>query len=112
MESTAYFENIPQEIARRLRAATQQIVVAVAWFTDRDLFDVLCKQAGRGLRVRPAVLNDRINVGASRVNFQRLQNIGGECKGLYVDVRNQPKHLRLIGPLGEPIIQDATTTVP
>ena len=49
METTAHFENIPQEIARRLAAATQEIVVAVAWFTDRDLFDVLCKQAGRGL---------------------------------------------------------------
>ena len=109
METTAYFENIPQEIARRLGAGTQEIVVAVAWFTDRDLFDVLCKQAGRGLKVRLAVLHDRINVGVGCVNFQRLQDIGGECKGLYVDVRNQPKHLRLIGPLGEPIIQDATT---
>jgi len=61
METTAHFENIPQEIARRLTAATQKIVVAVAWFTDRDLFDVLCRQAGRGLRVRLAVLGDRIN---------------------------------------------------
>ena len=49
METTAHFENITQEIARRLNAATQEIVVAVAWFTDRDLFDVLCRQAGRGL---------------------------------------------------------------
>ena len=78
METTAHFENIPQEIARRLAAATQEIVVAVAWFTDRDLFDVLCKQAGRGLRVRLAVLNDRINVGPGRINFPRLQDIGGE----------------------------------
>ncbi len=47
METTAHFDNIPQEIARRLAAATQEIVVAVAWFTDRDLFDVLCKWVGR-----------------------------------------------------------------
>jgi hypothetical protein len=78
METTAHFDNIPQEIARRLAAATQEIVVAVAWFTDRDLFDVLCKQAGRGLRVRLAVLDDRINVGPGRVNFPRLQDIGGK----------------------------------
>ena len=78
METTARFENIPQEIARRLAAATQEIVVAVAWFTDRDLFDVLCKQAGRDLRVRLAVLDDRINVGPGRVNFPRLQDVGGE----------------------------------
>ena len=78
METTAHFENIPQEIAKRLNAATQEIVVAVAWFTDRDLFDVLCRQAGRGLRVRLAVLGDRINVGPGRLNFQRLQDCGGE----------------------------------
>ena len=78
METTAHFENIPQEIAKRLNAATQEIVVAVAWFTDRDLFEVLCRQAGRGLRVRLAVLGDRINVGPGRLNFQRLQDCGGE----------------------------------
>jgi hypothetical protein len=71
METTAHFENIPQEIARRLAAATQEIVVAVAWFTDRDLFDLLCGQAGRGVRVRLAVLNDQINIGPGRLNFQR-----------------------------------------
>jgi len=77
METTAHFENIPQEIARRLTAATQEIVVAVAWFTDRDLFDVLCRQAGLGLRVRLAVLGDRINIGPGKLNFQRLQDCGG-----------------------------------
>ncbi len=78
METTAHFENIPEEIAKRLSRATHEIVVAVAWFTDRDLFDVLCKQAGRGLLVRLAVLNDQINVGPGRLNFRRLQDIGGE----------------------------------
>jgi len=78
METAAHFANIPQEITKRLRAATQEIVVAVAWFTDPDLFDVLCRQAGCGLRVRLAVLNDQINVGPGRLNFQRLQDIGGE----------------------------------
>ncbi len=78
METTAHFERIPQEIARCLAAATQEIVVAVAWFTDPILFDALCKQAGRGLRVRLAVLNDRINCGPGRLNFQRLQDCGGE----------------------------------
>ncbi len=78
METTAHFENITQEITKRLNAATHEIVVAVAWFTDRDFLDVLCKQAGRGLRVRLAVLDDRINVGPGKLNFQRLRDIGGE----------------------------------
>jgi hypothetical protein len=78
METTAYFENIPREIAKRLRAATQEIVVAVAWFTDQDLFDELCRQAGRGLRIRLAVLNDQNNSGPGKLNFQRLQDCGGK----------------------------------
>ena len=78
METTAHFENIPQVIAKRLNAATQEVVVAVAWFTDPELFDVLCRQAGRGVRVRLAILNDQINVGPGRLNFQRLQDCGGE----------------------------------
>jgi hypothetical protein len=78
MDTTAHFQDIPQEIAKRLGAATQEIVVAVAWFTDEVLFNVLCRQAGRGLRVRLAVLNDQINVGPGRLNFQRLRDIGGE----------------------------------
>ena len=36
------------------------------------------QQAGRGLRVRLAVLDDRINVGPGRLNFPRLQDFGGE----------------------------------
>jgi hypothetical protein len=67
MEATAHFDDILQAITKRLVAATQEIVVAVAWFTDRDLFDLLCRQAGRGLQVRLAVLNDRINVGPSKL---------------------------------------------
>lgn len=78
METTAHFEHIPQEIARRLHAATQEIVVAVAWFTDPGLFDVLCRQAGRGLRVRVAVLGDRINTGPGKLNFDRLKDCGGQ----------------------------------
>lgn len=78
METTAHFDNIPQEIARRLAAAESEIVAAIAWFTDRELFDVLCRQTGRGVRVRLAVLGDRINLGPGGLNFQRLQDIGGE----------------------------------
>jgi hypothetical protein len=78
METTAYFDDIAAEIARRLRTANTDIVAAVAWFTDHALFDILCRQAGQGRRVRLAVLNDPINIAPGRLNFRRLQEIGGE----------------------------------
>lgn len=49
METTAHFENIPQELAKQLNGARREIDVVVAWFTDHVLFDVLFRQAGRGL---------------------------------------------------------------
>lgn len=52
METTAHFENIPQEIARRLGAAESEIVAAVAWFTDSEAFEVLSRHAGWGAWVR------------------------------------------------------------
>lgn len=78
MDTTAHFENISQEIAKHLGEATHEIVAAIAWFTDPELFDVMCKQAGRGLRVRLAVQKDQINIGPGKLNFQRLKHIGGE----------------------------------
>jgi predicted thioesterase len=78
METFAHFENIPWEIGRHLGTASAEIVVAVAWFTDSELFDVLCRQAGRGVRVSVAVLDDGINIGAGKLNFARLSDIGGK----------------------------------
>ncbi|NEX20290.1 hypothetical protein G3480_08175 [Thiorhodococcus mannitoliphagus] len=77
METTAHFENIPKEIAKRLTAASAHIAIAVTRFTDRDLFDLLCRQAGRGLQVQLAVPNDAHNVGPGRLNVQRLRDSGG-----------------------------------
>jgi hypothetical protein len=39
---------------------------------------VLCRQAGRGVRVSVAVLDDGINIGAGKLNFARLSDIGGK----------------------------------
>ncbi|WP_295589846.1 phospholipase D-like domain-containing protein [uncultured Lamprocystis sp.] len=90
METTAHFDNIPQEIAKRLTAATEQIVVAVARFTDRDIFDILCKKAGLGLTVRLAIPADSHNIGPGRLNFERLRDIGGEVFLLPAGRDDQP----------------------
>lgn len=78
METTAYFDNIQQEIAKRLNAATEEIVVAVARFDDATLFDLLCKQAGRGRTVRLATALESGGAPFGRLNLQRLRDIGGE----------------------------------
>lgn len=90
METTVHFSNIGPEIAKRLSAATEEIVVAVTLFTDPEWFDILCQQAGRGVQVRLAVPNHPDNIGRGRLNFQRLHDIGGEVFLLPVDGVDAP----------------------
>ena len=42
MEVKAYFSDIHKVIIKQLEVANAQINVAVAWFTDREIFEVLC----------------------------------------------------------------------
>jgi hypothetical protein len=43
MQLQAYFCDIQQAITRHLETAQDEILAAVAWFTDREMFDVLCQ---------------------------------------------------------------------
>jgi len=42
MQTQAYFEDIQRQIKIELREAKESIFVAVAWFTDPELFELLC----------------------------------------------------------------------
>ena len=72
----AYFQDIPSVISAHLTAATQSVQVAVAWFTDSQLLDLLCQRAQAGLTVELMVANDSINhrYGA---NYELLTQAGG-----------------------------------
>jgi len=74
----AHFYDIQQVITQHLETAQDEILAAVAWFTDREIFDVLCQQAQAGVRVSIAVLADDINQAPGALNFPRLRNLGGK----------------------------------
>lgn len=90
MELKAHFSNIHQVIIDHLRQADSEIVAAVAWFTDRDIFDMLCRKAGSGLKVSVALIGDEINQGPGRLNFQRLEVLGGSVTFLPPGSRDEP----------------------
>lgn len=77
METQAYFSNIRTHISAELKKATSSIYVAVAWFTDKKLFSILCDKAKSGLDVQLIVVNDDIN-RAYGVNYQVLESVGGK----------------------------------
>ena len=78
MEVKAYFSDIHKVIIKQLEGAESHIHVAVAWFTDKDIFDVLCKKAQSGIKVSLVLVGDDINCGAGRLNFTRLENLGAK----------------------------------
>ena len=90
MELKAYFSDIHRVIIDHLGEAQTEIVAAVAWFTDREIFDALCKKARSGVKVSVALIGDQINQGPGGLNFRRLDNLGGQVTFLPPGGRADP----------------------
>lgn len=77
METKAYFENIQSHLVDELASAQDEITIAVPWFTDRHLFDTICRQSRKGVRVQLLLMQDEIN-RSGRIPFQQLEASGGQ----------------------------------
>jgi hypothetical protein len=89
MELKAHFSNIHKVVIGHLEQAETEVVAAIAWFTDRDIFDMLCRQARAGIKVSVALIGDGINQGPGGLNFHRLSNLGGQVIFLPPGSRNE-----------------------
>ena len=78
METYAYFEDIHKHILQELSHTRFDITAAIAWFTDKDIYNLLCKKAAQNVGVRLLLIRDRINTGQYGLNFDRLKDLGGE----------------------------------
>ncbi len=76
MQTQAYFDDIQLQILYELRKANTSIHIAVAWFTDTEIFEQLCEKAASGVRVELMVVNDSINRNSS-IEHERLRGLGG-----------------------------------
>jgi hypothetical protein len=56
-----HFEDIQNQIIEQIKSAKYSIWVAVAWFTDKTLFDLLIIKKQEGLNIQIIVINDDIN---------------------------------------------------
>lgn len=57
----AYFTNIRSEILKLLGKAEKDVLIAMAWFTSRDLLDAIINCQRRGICVKVILLDDIIN---------------------------------------------------
>lgn len=61
MNNLAFFSNIRSEILSHLSNAKKEVLIAMAWFTNRELLDALIQCLKRGVKVKLILLDDIIN---------------------------------------------------
>lgn len=71
MQTEAIFDNIAERIQQEISQAQKSIFIAVAWFTNKNLFNELLKQVKNGCTVSIIISDDQINQN-SAINFNLL----------------------------------------
>lgn len=71
MQTEAVFNNIAERIQSEIGKAEKSIFIAVAWFTNKNLFLELITKAKSGCTVFLIISNDSINQN-SKINFDQL----------------------------------------
>lgn len=90
MQTEALFSNIAERISTELSQAESSIYIAVAWLTNRDLFNILVDKAKSGITVQLLLSNDEINQNSS-LDFSRLK-IGNSVAYLVGDGKSDLMH--------------------
>lgn len=85
----SYFKNIEFELIKALSSATSEIKVAVCWFTNPKLFNILLDKRKNNVSVSIIVLNDAINNRKKGLNFQKFIDLGGS---FYFGSVREPMH--------------------
>jgi hypothetical protein len=78
INTQAYFTNIRETILQEISLSEKSILVAVAWFTDRKLFQGLIDALKRGVKVEVCIVNDDINIGDWALPWDEFKSEGGK----------------------------------
>jgi len=71
MQTEGVFENIAERIEQEISRAQKSVFIAVAWFTNRRLFNELLKKARTGCTISILISDDSINQN-SPIDFDQL----------------------------------------
>lgn len=73
----AHFENIRNLIIDNIRASKSEIKIAVAWFTQKQLYDAVLDALERDVKVSLIMMKDFINCGVYGLPLQNFVDKGG-----------------------------------
>ena len=95
MEIKPYFEKIEDVILEDIKASKKELIMAVAWFTNQKIFDVVVEKLNSvsNFKANLIVINDNINNRIGGLDFQRFVSAGG-C--LFFAEKNIPMHNKYI----------------
>lgn len=85
----SYFNKIRSNILKEISKAENEILIAVYWFTNQELFDILIEKLKQGVVVELIIHNDFINNRESGLPFQQFIDNGGK---FYFSDGNNPMH--------------------
>ena len=102
MQTEALFEDIAERIRLELEQAEQSIYIAVAWFTNRTLFNTLIEKSKKGVTVQLMLSNDHINQ-QSYVDYSQL-NIADSAAYLIGDGKKDLMHNKFCVIDGDTVI--------
>jgi hypothetical protein len=78
MQTEAVFENIAERIQSEIKKTQKSVFIAVAWFTNKDLFNELIEKAKNGCKVFLIISNDKINA-SSQIKYELLEKYNSKC---------------------------------
>lgn len=81
MTSEGIFENIAERIEEEINKSQKDIYLAVAWFTNKNLFNSLLKKSQEGVKVILVISDNEINRNSS-INYNDIQK--GESKLFWI----------------------------
>ncbi len=76
VNSEVYFTNIKQELTNQLNSAKESILIAMAEFTDKGLFEILL-QRSKTIRVDLLIYKDLTSSNKTEIDFNLLEKAGG-----------------------------------
>ena len=88
MYVNAHFTNIKDIIIKELQSAQTEILIASAWFTNQNIFDILLEKLPK-VSIKLIILNDDINNRPDGLNFQQFIDKGGQ---FYYGLKENPMH--------------------
>jgi hypothetical protein len=85
----AHFQNIRNSILKEIEKATENLKVAVYWFTNYELFDLLYEKQLNGIQCYLIIHNDYVNNRDTGLPFQKFIDAGGK---FYFSDEENPMH--------------------